>query len=182
VSSKNPSGNYVDSDSYAIQLFIPRHIKKWKGVPKKFPPAARHPNNKPAGAFWTSTLAGNTSDWDEWMKGEMPEWRGSEGVVLGVKPGARIRHLRTKQQAEDFLDEYGVETPDFPSLRSGGGVWTGLFEKVPDWPRVYRDYDAMHMEGAALRHPAFYGWDAESTGWWNTKHLKDIGRVVLEVD
>ncbi len=178
ASRKNPKGRFVDSDSYALQLFIPRHIKKWKGIPKRFPPPARHPNNKPADAFWTSTLARMdgiaTSDWDEWMKGEMPEWRTKEGVVVEVQPGARVAHLKSRRQADDFIGEYGITVSEFVPASWSGAV-------VPDWPRVYQDFDALHLEGGALLHPAFRTWDAESTAWWNTKDLKDIGRVTLEV-
>lgn len=200
LTALNPKGNYIDSPHYHLQLFIPRHEKDWKGVPKRTLPQRvlerdGHAglDNKPAGSFWTSTLGtddeGNVaSDWDQWMRNSQHEWHVPKGIVLEVSDDANVKHLRTKSEAEDFLDEYGVpghlseamgEPPRKEAAVWGGGTWWGLFQMVPDWIRVYDEFDGLHLEGGALGHPAFYGWDAESTAWFNTDHLTEVGKVDL---
>lgn len=197
----NPSGGYLETPDFAFQLFIPRHEKEWKGLPKRLltqrvaasGKSADSRHNKPAGAFWTSTFGLDddgqpASDWDQWMRNNMHESHLSSGVVLRVLPTANVKHLTTKEEAEAFLDEYGVpgtvsqvmgEKPRREPDWSGGGPWWGLFQMVPDWPWVYREFDALHLEGGALRHPAFYGWDAESTAWFNTDHLEEVEQVQM---
>ena len=174
----NPKGRWVDSPTFRYQLFIPRQEEKdW---------------NKPPGAFWTSTLGtrdgGDTSDWDQWMRGNQPEWAHTKGVVLEVSSRAKVKHLRTRQEAEDFLNEYGTpgalsvamgQLPRRESSFFGGGDWWGLMEVVPDWPRVVADFDALHLEGGDLAHPAFYGWDAESTAWFTTDPLTELEHIEL---
>lgn len=194
--TENPQGRYVESPTFRYQLFIPRHEKDWKGLPKtvRLDPVSerRGPTNKPHGAFWTSTLGEHdgedTSDWESWMRGNMPSWHVPKGIVLEVGSHANVKHLRTKQEAEDFLNEYG--TPGLLSLVAGeqprrekdlfgDGEWWGLMQVVPEWERLFEDFDGLHLEGGALAHPAFYGWDAESTAWFTTDPLREVRQIDL---
>jgi hypothetical protein len=193
---QNPKGHWIDSPTFRYQLFIPRHEKEWKGLPKKLRLGATDPRqglqNKPFGAFWTSTMGQyegeDTSDWESWMRGNMPSWHVPKGIVLEVDSRANVKHLRTKQEAEDFLDEYGTPgllsqvTGELPRRESdlfGEGKWWGMMQVTPDWDRVFAEFDGLHLEGGALAHPAFYGWDAESTAWFTTKPLTVVREIEL---
>lgn len=187
----NPQGREMNSPTHRFQLFVPgRHGEGggWTGLPKRLSRrAGRELSNKPGGAFWTSSLGEYddepSSDWNQWMRWNMPQWAFPTGVVLEVEPDANVKHLTTKREAQDFLDEYGVDggmgNLGLGSLSPADGQWSGLFEVVPDWKRVWADFDGLHVEGDALSHPAFYGWDAESTAWFSTKPLTVVEEVSL---
>ena len=198
--TENPEGHWVESPTFRYQLFIPRHEKEWKGLPKRLrlePGGARtlgtSLSNKPGGAFWTSSLGPyddeeESSDWDQWMRGNMPEWHVQVGIVLEVSPDARVKHLRTREEADEFLTEFGTpgplsamtgEPPERQEDFLGGGRWWGMMQVAPDWPRIITTFDALHLEGDALRHPGFYGWDAESTAWFTTTPLREVRKIVL---
>jgi len=193
--TENPEGRWVDSPTFRYQLFIPRHEKDWKGLPRTLalePPGQHGVSNKPFGAFWTSTLGKydgeDTSDWESWMRGNMPSWHVPKGIVLEVGSHANVKHLRTKQEAEDFLNEYGTpgllsratgEQPRRERDLFGEGEWWGLMQVAPEWERLFEDFDGLHLEGGALAHPAFYGWDAESTAWFTSDPLREVRQIDL---
>jgi hypothetical protein len=54
-----------------------------------------------------------------------------------------------------------------------------MMQVTPDWDRVFAEFDGLHLEGGALAHPAFYGWDAESTAWFTTKPLTVVREIEL---
>jgi len=188
----NPAGRYIDTPTFRYQLFVPRKEQPWTGKLPRRVSIGEAGHNKPMGAFWTSSLGRQdddtgTSDWDQWTRNNMPGW-GGEGVVLEVGSRANVKHLRTKQEAEDFLTEYGTpgtialatgEPPQREQDYFGDGEWWGLFQLVPDWKRVGAEFDGLHLEGDALSHPGFYGWDAESTAWFTTKPLSEVRQIDL---
>ncbi len=191
----NPAGRYIDTPLFRHQLFVPRKEQPWTGKLPRRLRLSESDHNKPHGAFWTSTLGqvgGDVaSDWDLWTRNNMPQWTSGEGVVLEVSSDANVKHLRTKQEAEDFLTEYGTpgaiplatgEAPRREQDYFGDGEWWGLLQVVPDWKRVTAEFDGLHLEGDALSHPAFYGWDAEGTAWFTTKPLSVLETVRLPQD
>lgn len=168
---RNPQGRLIDSPDFSRQLFVPQ--EKWHGMPR-VRLVRGGMLNKPRGALWTSTLAGDdTSDWNEWLTSEQPNWRTKQGVVIEVGPEATVAHLPTAQAVDAFLRDYGTTLEDDPltTMVFGG--------RVIDWPRVARDFDGVHVEWDALGHSALMGWDVESTAWLNSDHLTEVAFVDL---
>jgi hypothetical protein len=158
-----------------VQVFIPAKGATWQGLPQIHAAQPRRSGlqNKPADAFWTSTFTEHegapASDWDQWMRSESPKWHPGHAVVLEVSPDARVKHIRTEEEARDFVRQYRMSDR---GLRS----WSTPM----DWAQIMDEYDALHVEADAITYDSgFYGWDAESTAWFNTDHLTEIGTVKM---
>jgi len=176
---RNPDGCYVQTDNFDLQLHLIQG--RWDGLkpPRLQGGGVGHGagvgfGNKPPGAFWTSTLGEHegttTSDWDAWVQENMPGWREGTAAILAVEPGARVLTLRTMKDYRAFAERYA---------RPGRQGALGMLLTF-DWPAVARDYDGVHVECAvAVGHDALYGWDAESTAWFNTDHLREVEVVKL---
>jgi hypothetical protein len=46
-----------------------------------------------------------------------------------------------------------------------------------DWKSLSKKYDAVHISNSALYNDNLYGWDVESTAWFNMGKLK-IDKVI----
>jgi tRNA nucleotidyltransferase/poly(A) polymerase len=115
--------------------------------------------DKPKGAFWTSSLEGGSSGWIEWCSWEMPHWIGNQAVLFKPKGGAKVLWIRSPQDYQDVVDRYPFE---------------GKFgDRGIDWESLSKDYDAVTCPGGRC----IYGWDAESTAWFNMNALQ-FERVV----
>jgi hypothetical protein len=138
-------------------------------------------DNKPSGAFWTSTAieeANGTysSDWYQYVRDNFKTWQTDYGYLFAVKSSALIiptsyledyynwaeRVGRTKEQREFYKNSYGSDRmrSNFP------------------WDQLSRHFDGVHHFGH--RSDEFtYGWDVESTAWFNTSVLEYKGAVRL---
>ena len=50
-------------------------------------------------------------------------------------------------------------------------------KKWLDWKSLGKKYDAVHISNSALYNDNLYGWDVESTAWFNMGKLK-IDKVI----
>lgn len=97
----------------------------------------------------------------------MPQWMSCNAYVLWVEPDARIVEIRTKEDYMAVLFRYQQQlrwkyTIDYVELskRYDGLHLTeqGLYNLgQPGWDITYR----------GKHFVSFYGWDAESTVWFN---------------
>lgn len=115
----------------------------------------------PFGPFFTSTLTGNTTAWLDWCEREDFDWEGGEAAVFQVKPGAKVLTVSSDSEAQSVLQK-------FPGTRKDS--WD---EPFIDWNAVAKKYDAVRVT-RQLGGP-FYGWDAESTAWFNMDALEFAG-------
>jgi hypothetical protein len=134
--------------------------------------------NKPEAAFWTSTARktnnGWTSDWAKWISENHPSWFSPVGYLYKVTPGALITQINSDRDAEriyyafqnlgraemDHNDSYGRLTKGFP------------------WDQLVKHVDAVNHSGFRFQDSRFvYGWDVESTAWFDTSHLQLVGEV-----
>lgn len=124
--------------------------------------------NKPDGAFWTSTLEGTSSAWIDWCRWEMPRWIGDRAALFNVKSGAKVYTIRN---AKDYMDLWRKHPAEVKSY--------GLGNHYIDWASAAREYDAVHLASDLGRGsvPELYGWDVESTAWFNTRGL-DFAKMV----
>lgn len=116
---------------------------------------------KPEPAFWTSSLVGR--DWSAWLElCRVMEDRRSlrvERWVLEIDPTARVYQLDSRAALLALTER-------FPGIDIEG-------ESIPDWTRVAREYDGVHVTPAALAEcllgtarPTLYAWDCESAAWF----------------
>ena len=136
-------------------------------------------NNKPGGAFWTSSaikMPGNyyKSDWSNWVHDNMPQWASDTGYLYKVKPGALVLELNSVQDAENIYQTF-VELGVVPPITDSYEI--NLKVKFP-WNEVAKHFDAVWHEGYGSYGDMFvYGWDVESTAWFNTDFLQLMGEV-----
>jgi DNA topoisomerase IB len=114
--------------------------------------------DKPKGAFWTSTLKGNSSEWLEWCSWEMPHWIGKQAVLFKPKSSAKILTILSITDYEEVKRAYPGK---IERLNKYGDAHI-------DWEAVAKDYDAATCPTGRC----IYAWDAESTAWFNMNALE----------
>lgn len=140
---------------------------------------------KPTSGFmysviWTSTAEkqgdGYTSEWVEWCKSEMPEWLNDKGILYKVNSNAKILSMNTDKDAFKIAKHYGIELPnDHTDILM-------MIKKFP-WDDIKDDYDGIHHNptGSRLANMLMSSWDVESTAWFNTNHLQNLGEVSVSL-
>lgn len=139
-------------------------------------------NNKPGNAFWTSTALktahGYTSDWYRFVEQRFPEWQTDYGYLFEIKPGARIFDL----SFHDRFYEWAMQH-DKMSVAPTSSEWIRPFSdsdmryRFP-WDTLAHHFDGVHTFGNDERGLS-YGWDVESTAWFDTSVLTYKGAVRL---
>ena len=130
-------------------------------------------NNKPRAQLWTSTAKKNhngtwTSDWVDWCVYNVSKWMSPKGYIYKVKPGARI--LRLTEESADEL--YRI----FKGQRLGKAISTRA--DFP-WDKINNHFDAVHMSQNDMGQGFTYGWDVESTAWFDPSFLTLVGEVPI---
>lgn len=169
----------------AKEISLPEMTSNLAGSLQLYVPNPREVNEvlKPTSGFtysisWTSTAKkqGNryTSAWVEWCKSEMPQWLSPKGIIYRVKPGARVLKMNTDADAYKIAQHYGIESP---KDRMTAFTWS---ERFP-WDDIEMDFDAVHHTpaGNRLANMLMSSWDVESTAWFNTRHLENLGEVEI---
>lgn len=113
--------------------------------------------NKPRGCFWTSTLKNNSSEWLKWLESEEQGWMGNKAIIFDVS-GAKVLNLKHPSQARELLNRYPLKSQYSDS-------------KLLNFEEIAKQYDGFHLEEYSSVGD-FYGWDVESTVWFNKKYLK----------
>ena len=145
---------------------------------KETPPG----DNKPSEGFWTSTAIKKkdgtyTSDWYEFVKNNFKTWQTDYGYLFEIAPNASVFDMeyadRFFQWAQDH-NRLTVKDSD-PERKFGSNI--NMRMRFP-WDQLSHHFDGGHA--AVHAHSEFlYGWDVESTVWFNTKVLKYKGAVKL---
>jgi hypothetical protein len=168
------------------QLFVVPQGQKFD--PARFPRArleavrATPPRVKPwPNRFvWTATLLGtdaqgkHESAWTDWLVREdgAGALRGvgeAEKAVFDVASDAQILHIRTQEDFERAFARFPTDD--------------GSFERHLDWAPISRAYDAVHFGDEKTGDVPFdlyntmYGWDVESTVWFDPSKLVFRGLV-----
>lgn len=126
--------------------------------------------NKPEnGGFWTSTLIGdNQSDWLNFATSEgiYEDTSGLDFHSVEVSKDARVLVIDTKEDYVKALETYGMEAQYPLSILNNG--------EILDYEKLLMDYDALSLtrNGLSSNYREFYGWDCESTVWFNMEHLE----------
>jgi hypothetical protein len=141
-------------------------------------------NNKPSGAFWTSSARKKsngeyTSEWYEHVKVNFREWQTDYGYLFAVKPGAMVLNTGYLEQYYDWAETHGRAEENKEYFKSYGRS-TAMRGNFP-WKELAKHFDGVHHSGYS-RHDSddfTYGWDVESTAWLNTSVLEYKGAVRL---
>lgn len=101
--------------------------------------------NKPAGCLWGSTLLHNEeypSDWLRWVAGEgfMLDKYSSMAVSFKLSRKAKICTIDTVEDYHRLMRKYA-------KLKYESGLFN---EKVIDWKKLSKDYDAFHLTERAF--------------------------------
>lgn len=134
--------------------------------------------NKPQAAFWTSTAHktnnGWTSDWSRWTSENHPSWFSPVGYLYKVKSGALIAKINNDFDAENIY--YA-----FQNLGRAEMDHTNSYDRLTKgfpWDQLVKHVDAVNHSGFHYQNSRFvYGWDVESTAWFDTSHLQLVGKV-----
>jgi hypothetical protein len=147
------------------------------GAKNNIPPGS----NKPQAQLWTSTAFKTkdgtwTSDWGRWIANNHKAWLAPKGYLYKVKPGALVLSLDSDYQAERLYQAYEslgmAKSLDHSVYRMN---LSGVFP----WDQVNKHFDAVHHDGIGYGNDFLYGWDVESTAWFDTNHLTLIGEVPI---
>lgn len=125
--------------------------------------------SKPTGGIWTSTYLDNEtgSDWVTWCQVE--EYKLPTGLLwhswlLTPDVDARVYHVDCESDLLALVEKYPLAC----TLESN--CWITL-----DFEAMAEHYEALHLTQMGqietrftnLSHPNLYGWDVESTLWFN---------------
>jgi len=162
------------------QLFIPRACDDETCAPAKLgstPPVEnRERVNKPYGGFWTSTAKKEqdwTSEWNEWMKYDMPHWMHPQGILLKPKT-SNVFHIENDEDAKLLHEEFPLEA-------EGSSVsFFGASKYTIDFEAALQKYDGIHWgtKGGGDSESWDFGssgaWDMESTVWRDASVLEVV--------
>jgi hypothetical protein len=99
-----------------------------------------------------------------------------KGYLYKVKPGALILELNSDHDAERIYQAFeslGTAQPiDYSSSY-------GRLTKAFPWDQVVKHFDGVRHGGYNSRDDFIYGWDCESTAWFNTSFLTLVAEVPI---
>jgi hypothetical protein len=192
----------------ATQLFVPKRRdpkrelerkrdRDWRDIKKQFPDEIKEESipiltsfkespwagdSKPSGAFWTSSAIksgdGYTSDWYRFVQKTFPEWQTDYGYLFEVDSSALVlgaSHLDQFYEWAEFAHKFTKEVPDWAKNYWG----TDQMRTNYPWDTMARHFDGVRHTYSYGSDSFTYGWDVESTAWFNTKVLKYKGAVKL---
>ncbi len=137
----------------------------------------RFPHIKPSGGVWTSTYTKKESTPSDWLYFCKMEQLISEkkihGLLLKPKKECNIVEIDTINDLNDIIKKY----PDEPD--EGYPLETRI-----NFEGLARDFDGLHLTykgqwETRFTQPNLYGWDTESTIWFNPDCLEQIGKIDL---
>lgn len=117
------------------------------------------PGPKPKG-FWY----GFGDKWIDWIKTEMPEWKGEYIYEVDISD-SKILQIKNYLELKEFTQEYKLSEQIIP-----GTIY------LIDWNRVAFKYDGIeinpYIRRARLELLWYYGWDVASGVVWNLDKAK----------
>ena len=178
-----------------FQLFIPRSCPDEKCEPARLHHVGRITNtawlNKPRGGLWTSTAskAENdtwTSEWNEWLKTDMPQWMNAQGVLLRPKTD-NVFHVETVRDADMLYKQFPYKPVGDIAVLSNMAAFGIGGDKNIDFEAALREYDAIHWgtkgggDSDAWGFGSAGSWDMESTVWRDVSVLEVVEVVPVSI-
>jgi hypothetical protein len=122
------------------------------------------------GLLWTSSIDSTpfaSESWMDWCSHEMPTWIGDQAAIFDVKSSAKILHILNERDLEGLDPAYRLPA-EYDDARLN-------YEAM-----AKAGYDGLHIDPRAGLHQLLYGWDVESTVWFDNSVL--ILDRVVDVD
>ena len=177
-----------ENASLPLQVFVTRGSFNFAKLPKgKLKIENRGGlGNKPQGAFWTSSLKGRESMWIEYCSTDYRDAIGPEAALFKPWPQAKILWLRNIKDFDRAWEKYPLPIDSRLSTEYDPGKDAWVKKRILDWKAIARDYDAVTCPDCQwgsywgdLAMP-MYGWDVESTAWFNMDALRLVDIVEIE--
>jgi hypothetical protein len=194
---------------FRLQLFVPKHRdpelmakykrdREWNQLKREFPDEIKEASipiltsyreappgdNKPAGAFWTSSAITKpngeyTSKWYEYVKTTFRDWQTDYGYLFEIDHSASVYDSSHLEQFYDWAESLGRLSSELLSDYAAKNRDFAVRSQFP-WDVMARHFDGVHHTyGYGGSSDLTYGWDVESTAWFNTGVLKYKGAVKL---
>ena len=148
--------------------------------------------NKPSNAFWTSSLKKEYeqngivyygSEWIDFVCYNMPDSYNNIGYVYKINPSARILTLNSDYDVKDIYRLYRELGAD---LTPSAEYTDSHFIMASDfpWQEIKKHWDAIyHNHNYGNEYGFTYGYDCESSAWFNTNVLEYMGKVrIRDID
>lgn len=159
-------------------------IKEARPILAPVKPVTKSGNNKPNANLWTSTAIktanGWTSDWAKWIYDNQKDWLSKTGYLYKVKPGALVLSLNSTYDAEQVYNVFSDlgRLKELPEYLKGSRVdYKDLMRYNFPWDEISKHFDAVWHSGSGYDRDFMYGWDVESTAWFNTDFLQLVDEV-----
>jgi hypothetical protein len=178
------------------QLFIPPKFKvrlkpeQLDFNPDRFKPVrTRRGVPKPSGGLWTSDYdyENNTSEWNEWLIENMPQWvpKGDSGLILRPDPD------RVKAYHINDFDDYKRLQRDFPAyhhyrLDEDQNRIPGAELETINWERLFdpKEQGGAGLDGLRVTETGLDDagdklstWDIPSSVWSPGAPLSEVGKM-----
>jgi hypothetical protein len=146
--------------------------------------------NKPVANLWTSTAqkrgdGSYTSDWSRYTESlSKLKWFSDVGYLFRIKPGALILELDNDRDAERVFRTFN-DLGKFDAYEKYSSDTEMAMRAQFPWDEVVKHFDAVTHSGAS-RYSGYgyergdrfmFGWDVESTAWFDTSFLEYLGPV-----
>ena len=167
-----------------------------------------NPNNDKGGnkpyniTLWTSTAKKDsngfyTSDWyDHVLQNNVPGDKRKIGFLYKVKPNTRVLQLELDSDVRSIykifqdlgrdnqiLNDKEAWKREIDLMYSGhGNIEINLMKRDFPWKEIAKHFDCIHHDAWISRrdYNAFlFGYDTESTAWFNPNNLEFLGQVPL---
>lgn len=140
-------------------------------------------SNKPSNGFWTSTAlktnAGWTSDWYKLVQRQFPTWQTDYGYLFEVTGTPLLFDLGHADQFYQWAMDHG-------RIKRAPNEYFQAYSREHmryafPWDELAKHFDGVYHGGWGGRDSddLSYGWDVESTVWFDTRFLKYAGAVKL---
>lgn len=170
-----------------------KKVKEYKDapvIPKISPTTDQHGHNKPANAFWTSTLYKGSivdgkqtysSDWAKFIARNHPEWWSPYGFVYKYSPSSVFLRLDDSKEAQRIYDIFKRLRGELNPMDADH---THYMTSDFPWDEVAKHFDGVTHSGYGRFDEYSWenftsGWDAESTAWLNTSVLTRVAKVPI---
>ena len=139
-------------------------------------------SNKPDVGFWTSSAIvtddGYTSDWYKLVLRQFKTWQTDYGYLFKVVGEPRLFDLSHADQFYEWaLDHNRISRPPTEYIKA---YTRDHMRYAFPWDELSKHFDGVYHSGWSHGSDELsYGWDVESTVWFDTSFLKYAGAVKL---
>lgn len=131
----------------------------------------KHSLNKPENGLWTSTYNEKIgSAWIQWCACDEPEWISKQATLFRIINNPRVYEIDSFTDLENLQKRFPDHWHDFQKI---------------NWEKIAKVFDCVHLTENGQSNTQFgrfnlYGWDSESTLWFNLRCLEKINDIEIK--